>query len=292
MQSEFSTRPLEALLAAGHDVRFVMRPLARDRRREPILEPADALEHTLREPGREPFLLAAAAGLPRYLVGDASSPAVVDLVRRERVDALVVSFFNQLLRPPLLSRLAAGAINAHPSLLPAYRGPAPLFWTFRDARPQTGVSVHRVEAGEDDGAVFSRRAVDLPPGARGEDIISELSAAAADGLLGALGQLATARPRPQREAHATRAPRPSSSDLVVDPSLGARRVFSWVRGVGRWNRLTYDASGLSLRVVDADGVDEGGAPPGDYALIGDRLTLACGPDAVVLRVAGAAARAA
>lgn len=289
MQSEYSVAPLEALLAAGHDVRFVMRPLGRERRRDPLLE-----RHRERTPrGRalelartEPFVVAERARVPRYFVGDASSAPALRLYREERVDVLVVAFFNQLLRPAAFEGLPCGAVNAHPSLLPEYRGPAPLFWTFHDARTRTGVTVHRIGRGEDDGCVFQRAPVDIPFGTRGERLLPTLARAAARGVVDALGRLASGAcdTEEQDHARATRAPRPTSTEQQVNPSWDARRVFAFVRGVGRWNRLVFQAGDVCLRVIDAEHVDDRQRVPGDWALVGDTLVLACREGSVTLRV--------
>lgn len=287
MQSEFSTRPLRALLDAGHDVRFVMRPLSRDLRRAPVLSrDADDGETLARDEEKDPFALAARAGIPRFLVGDASSAPAQRLVEAERVDVLVVAFFNQLLRPALYERLPLGAVNCHPSLLPRYRGPSPLFWTFRDGCEETGVTVHRIDRGEDDGDVLLRAPEPIPFGVRGEELVRALGAHAARGAVKAIEGLAsgTLRPTPQDPRRATHAPRPTGEALLVDPSLPARRVFAFARGVGRWNALRFQAGGAPLRVLDAVSLDEEGRLPGDYALKGDTLILQCSPGTVTLRV--------
>lgn len=289
MQSEFSAAPLEALLRAGHDVRFVMRPLSRERRRDPVLE--RYRERTAREQATklmrtEPFVVAEREGIPRYFVGDASGAPALSLYRKEGVDVLVVAFFNQLLRPAAFEGLPCGAVNAHPSLLPEYRGPAPLFWTFHDGRSRTGVTVHRVARGEDDGCVFERIPIDIPFGVHGERLIPELGKAAAHGITLALERLASgaADAEEQDHARATRAPRPTARQQRVDPSWDARRVFAFVRGVGRWNRLVVQAGDVCLRAIDAEDLDEGRRPPGDWALVGDRLVFACREGSVTLRV--------
>lgn len=291
MQSEFSVRPLEALLAAGHDVRFVLRPLPRERRREPLLERYDgaalAREETRDDVRRlEPFAVAEREGIPRFVVGDASSEPALELYRKERVDVLVIAFFNQLLRPAAFEALPCGAVNAHPSLLPQYRGPAPLFWTFYDGQPQSGVTVHRVARGEDDGHVFRRTAVDVAFGMRGEALIPALAEAAATGVIEALQQLSrgTCDTEEQDHASATRAPRPDREQLRIDASWDARRLFAFVRGVGRWNRLLFSAGDVTLRCIDALRMDERGKVPGDWALLDDTLTLACREGSVTMRV--------
>lgn len=298
MESVFSVRPLEAMLQAGHDVRFVMRPVGPlATRNKPILRRHRGFDVAVRRmlgrkdaapTQRDPFAVAADADIPAWLVGDASTPDAVRLVRRERVDLLVIAFFNQLLKPSMLEAAPLGTINLHPSLLPAYRGPAPLFWTFRDGATESGLTIHRVAAGEDDGAMLSQDALPLPLGTPGEDLVDELADLSEKSLIGVLDALSRggARSTPQDETRATRAPRPQDHDLIVDASLGARRVFHFVRGVGRWNPLMVDVAGKRVRVIDAVELDDAPSNPGEVALIGDTVCLGCADGTVMLRAQG------
>jgi methionyl-tRNA formyltransferase len=295
MESVFSVRPLEALLAAGHDVRFVMRPIGGlETRTKGVLKRHRGFDVAIRralglarveEHKRNPLLLAARKDIPAYLVGDASCSAATALLAREKVDVVVVAFFNQLLKPSFFRVPPLGALNLHPSLLPRYRGPAPLFWTFKDGCDMAGLTMHRVAAGEDDGDVIAQEEVPLPFGTAGEDLVDELATRAAHMTVAAVDALAegSARPQPQDAAHKTRAPRPSEKDLLVDPSLGARRAYHFVRGVGRWNPVHVDVGGHRARVIDAVELEEGRKIPGQSALIGDLLHLGCDDGVVVLR---------
>lgn len=302
MESVFSVRPLEALLDAGHDVRFVMRPIGGvETRKKPIVKrhrgfdvavkKALGLTNTLEDAKRNPFIVAAARDVPAYVAGDASCPQAVELVRKEKVDVIVVAFFNQLLRPSLFQAAPLGAVNLHPSLLPRYRGPAPLFWTFRDGVAETGLTLHRIAAGEDNGDVLLQETVPIPFGMPGEDLVDELAARASRMTTTALEELVAGRiaGRTQDEAKATRAPRPTAPDLIIDPSMGAERIFTFARGVGRWNQLVAEvgggAGGVSgrVRVVDAVEVDTSRRIPGETALVGDLLHIGCDDGIVVLQ---------
>ena len=301
MESVFSVRPLEALLDAGHDVRFVMRPVGGvDTRKKPLLKRHGGFDVAVKralgfvrggggvsddDHKRNPFAVAARRAIPAYLVGDASCPAAVQLLRKERVDVVVIAFFNQLLRAPFLEVPALGALNLHPSLLPLHRGPAPLFWTFKDGLFEAGLTLHKVAAGEDDGDVVLQEPVPAPLGTAGEDLVDELADRAALMVVDAVGALAagTSSARPQDRERATRAPRPKDEDLLVDPALGAQRAFHFVRGVGRWNPLYVRTGSTRVRVVDALEVDETRRLPGETALTGDILHLGCHDGVVVLR---------
>lgn len=295
MESVFSVRPLEALLEAGHDVVFVMRPIGGiETRRKPVLKRHRAFDFTWRralgfsgdDAARNPLAVAADREIPAWLVGDASAPAPRALIEKTKPDLLVVAFFNQLLKGPVFQGLPLGAINVHPSLLPRYRGPAPLFWTFRDGREATGLTVHRLSPGEDDGDVLRAEEVPLPLGTRGEDLVDDLAERAARLVVDVVRGLeaGTLVGAPQDPAQATRAPRPTEGDLRVDPTMPARRLFHFVRGVGRWSPLWIEAGGRRLRVVDALEVDERRTMPGEHALLGDTLVLGTREGVVVLQV--------
>lgn len=293
MESVFSVRPLESLLAAGHDVRFVLRPIGPlASRTEPVFKRHRGFDLAMRKllglsddaHKTNPLAVAADRDIPAWLCGNASTPAVQNLIKKEKVDLLVIAFFNQLLKPEVFSIPRLGAINFHPSLLPAYRGPAPLFWTFKDGLEETGLTIHQIAAGEDNGAVHARLPIAVPAGTAGEDLVDDLADLAAAHVCRVVDAVAAgARGTAQDEAGASRAPRPKEADLVVDGSQSARRVFHFVRGVGRWNPLWCSATGARLRVIDAEGYDDA-RMPGEHAIVGDTLHLGCVDGVVRLRV--------
>lgn len=294
MESVFSVRPLEALIAAGHDVRFVLRPIGPlSSRTDPVFKRHRGFDLAMRKMlgfaddahRTNPLAVAADRDIPAWLCGNASTPAAQNLVKKEKVDLLVIAFFNQLLKPAMFTIPRLGAINFHPSLLPAYRGPAPLFWTYKDGVEQSGLTIHQIAAGEDNGAVHARLPVPIPLGMPGEDLVDILADVAANNVCAAVAAVAAgSRGEPQNEEQASRAPRPQEADLVVDGSQSARRVFHFVRGVGRWNPLWCAATGQRLRVLDADSFDDNARLPGEHALVGDTLHLGCADGVVRLNV--------
>ncbi len=294
MESVFSVRPLEALLAAGHDVRFVMRPIGPlASRNEAVLKRHRGFDLAMRRLlglkddtiHTNPLAVAADRDIPAWLCGNANTPQVQQLLRREKVDLIVVAFFNQLLKPAVLAIPELGAVNFHPSLLPAYRGPSPLFWTYKDGCETTGLTIHRIAAGEDDGAVLRRLPAPLPLGKAGEDLVDELADLAAAHIVAAVEDVAKGMPGDAQDPiAATRAPRPAEQDLIIDGAVPARRLFHFARGVGRWNPLWCSAVGDRLRVLDADSWDDSAALPGEHALVGDILHLGTVDGIVRLKV--------
>jgi methionyl-tRNA formyltransferase len=177
---------------------------------------------------------AAARGVPVF-AWPGRPPLPPDL-RAPRPDLVLVACFPHRLPAELTGWARGGCLNLHPSLLPRYRGPAPLFWQLRAGETATGVTLHRVSARLDGGDLVARRRVPLPEGASGpehEGLLGEEGAAlflealtaAADGVLAA---------RPQDEARASYQPAPGPADFEVPTTWSARRAYSFIRGTGDW----------------------------------------------------------
>ncbi|HEY9735637.1 MAG TPA: methionyl-tRNA formyltransferase [Trichocoleus sp.] len=147
-------------------------------------------------------------------------------------DAFVVVAYGQILSPQILAMPKLGCINAHGSLLPAYRGAAPIQWSLYHGEPQTGVTTMLMDEGMDTGPMLleSRLAVDLLDNA--VDVAKVLAAQSADLLVETLHQLAasTLTPRPQTEAQATYAPLIQKQDYELDWSKSAIALHNQVRG--------------------------------------------------------------
>jgi len=166
-------------------------------------------------------------------------------------DVACIACFDRLIREPLLSLPRLGFLNVHPSLLPAYRGPAPLFWTFRDGVRETGVTVHRVDAGMDTGPILAQAPLALADGLTGPEadhlaaaLGGELLVQALDGL--AAGALVS-RPQP---AVGWSNPLPGAEDFRLDPAWSARRAFNFMRGAAEWGiAFTVDLDGRTLALT-------------------------------------------
>lgn len=294
MESAFSVRPLEALLRAGHDVRFVMRPIGGlSSRQDVTLKRHRGFDLAMRRlvglgddaAIRNPLAMAADRDIPAWLVGNVNTSLVHKLFRREAIDLIVIAFFNQLLKPATYGLARLGAINLHPSALPRYRGPAPLFWTYRDGVDRTALTVHRLAAGEDNGNILVQRHVDIPLGLPGEDLVDELADISLSATPEAIDLVVDGAPgTPQDDAGATRAPRPGEADTMLTPALGATRLYHMARGLGRWNNLTMTVGDDRFRVIDGVGLEAGQTLPGDTAVIGSDLLVACDDGLVRLRV--------
>lgn len=170
-------------------------------------------------------------------------------------DVIVVACFPWLIPAAIAELPRNGAVNLHPSLLPALRGPDPLFWTFQQGWRDSGVTLHLLGDHFDAGAIVAQRESEIPPGVRlaaqervmgrlgGEMLIDALPRWA--GLLGAA--------RPQDEAKMTAAPNPSPADVLVETSWSAERAYRFIRGLSGIVESfeIRDPAGEIHRVTDA-----------------------------------------
>jgi methionyl-tRNA formyltransferase len=226
--------PLRALLAAGHEVRTV------------VLAGRSGLR-----PGA-PERVAVDAGVP--VVWVASAAEATAAMRATPPMVAVAACFPWRLRRAARAIPPLGVLNVHPSLLPAGRGPEPVFWTLRRGEPTTGVTVHRMDAGLDTGPIIAQRAMVTLDGVRAPDLERDLMTLGGQLLVEALPALeaGTLRPRAQPEAGASHAPAPSGSDWTMVTSLPAAWAWRFARGVAPLGGpLAVIAGGEMIPVADA-----------------------------------------
>ncbi len=286
MENVVSVRVLEALLTAGHDVRFVLKPVGGlIGRRQPLFERAEAARDDFLRRGLDPFVLAAQRGIPAWVVGDAGRPAVAEFVAGEELDLLVICFFNQLVPAAVFGAPAHGAINLHPSLLPRYRGPSPLFWMFKHGDLEGGLTVHQVVAGEDAGPIWAQRRVAVPLGATLDELLDILATRAGTLMQEAVLDVARGArtPTAQGPTPTVRARRPRARDRLVGGPMTAQATYCLARGMGRIHDLRVFGE-ERLRVVDGLGFTRGEALPADSAEVGDTAYVRCADGRALLRV--------
>ncbi len=286
MTGLFSMPPLEALLKSGHDVAGVVVPAAgwSDKQRRDIseLKPAPTfgslpivnpyLSRTIKE-------LAWEHSLPVFEILRLNSPATLDVLAALRPDVGCVACFSRRLPLPLLELPRYGFLNVHPSLLPAYRGPAPLFWALHDGA-ETGVTVHAMNAGMDTGDILAQRPVQLPDGSDADQADRMLASVGGELLVDVLQRLQCGPllRQPQPEI-GTPAPWPHDSDFEISAAWSVRRAYNFMCATAEWGRpylIQIGAQRLLLGSALAFSVDDQLAVP--FQLKGDvvRIQLADG----------------
>lgn len=239
---------LRALVAAGHEVAVVLTRPDRRRRRGAPPEPT---------PVRR---AAAELGLP--VVTPESSDAIVDALRGSGADCGVVVAFGRILAPAALETLPGGLVNVHFSLLPRWRGAAPVERAILAGDAETGVCLMRVEAGLDTGPVYDRTVVAVAPDDTTGTLRARLAAAGAALLVDTLPGLPTMVPVPQ-SGEAVTAPKVTVEEFRIDPrrddlATVGRRVRAGDPRPGAWLLV----GGERVKVLRVVAVAESGPEPG------------------------------
>jgi methionyl-tRNA formyltransferase len=145
--------------------------------------------------GRQPHLmsvraLAARCGALVVDAGDINSAEIIKVTQAYNPDFVIVMNFDQILKPPLISVARLGVINVHPSLLPSFRGPCPVFWALAEKAAKFGVSIHLIEDGAiDAGPVVDHKVASLDPSLSVAEITSRLFAIGAQLIRPLLGKM-------------------------------------------------------------------------------------------------------
>ena len=233
--------------------------------------------------------LAESEGLPVWTPEKISDPSVVAELAARSPDVAVVAAYGQFLKPNLLAVPRVATINIHPSLLPKYRGAAPVAWAIARGETETGVTVLHVTPAMDAGDMIVQERVPIRDDDTAETLEPRLAELGAALLDRALDLLVSGRaPRiPQDPAGVTFAPKLTKEDGRIDWLWPAAELRNRVRAFQPWpgSRTEFPAgSGRGLRVLEAS-VAEGRGEPGEI-LRADAggLVVAAGRDAVDLRV--------
>jgi len=206
------------------------------------------------------------------------APDAVDWVQGKHADVIVVVGYGQIIPASVFDYPKLGTVNVHASLLPKYRGAAPIQWAIANGETVTGVTTMRIEAGLDTGDILLAREVEIGPEETASELSPRLAGMGAELLIETLRGLeaGTITPRKQDNAAATYAPILKKKDGRVDWSRSARAIFNQVRGFDPWPGAftTFRGELLQLRRVRVAGGSAGG--PGRIEVAGRTLLVACG----------------
>jgi methionyl-tRNA formyltransferase len=157
-----------------------------------------------------------------------------ELFASHEAEAVIVVAYGRILPPAFLSAPRRGCINVHFSLLPKYRGAAPVNWAIVRGETETGVTTMQIDEGLDTGAIYLQRATSIGDTETAPQLLARLAEMGAELLSQTLVRLDELEPRPQREADATHAPILSREDGLVDWTLNATEIERRVRGFQPW----------------------------------------------------------
>ena len=261
---DFSVPVLDALVEAGHDVAAVYcqppRPAGRGKkdRPSPVQVRAEALGLNVR--------------YPKSLKGEAEQSEFAAL----EADIAVVVAYGLILPQVILDAPKAGCLNIHASLLPRWRGAAPIHRAIMAGDSQTGVCIMQMEAGLDTGPVLLREATNIAVNETTGELHDRLSQMGAALIVRALGGLDTFSPEVQPQQGVTYAAKIDKAEARVDWAQPAAQVSQLIRGLSPFPGAWCEVAGERVKLLGARVVDGRGAP----GQVLDGFTIMCSDTAV------------
>jgi methionyl-tRNA formyltransferase len=264
---QFAVPALERILAEGHEVQAVYtqpdRPKGRGRElsASPVKQVALARELAVRQPER------------------IRRPEVVREIAALAPEVMVVVGYGQILPQSILDIPPLGIVNVHASLLPKYRGAAPVQWAIARGESVTGVTTMKIDAGLDTGDILLARQTPIGPEETAAELAWRLSATGADLLAETLAGIRAGaiKPHPQDNSLASHAPILRKEDGLIDWNRTAREVYNRVRGFVPWPGAYTWFRGGQLHVWKARPAERAASgAPGALAVDGRRLLVSCG----------------
>jgi methionyl-tRNA formyltransferase len=224
-----------------------------------------------------PAEAAAAHGLEVVYGEDLGKDGAVELAERLAPDLVLSVFYRDLLPDRVLAAARLAALNLHPSLLPAYRGRAPINWVLVNGERETGVTLHHMTARADAGDIVAQRAIPIAPRETALTLYHKVEEAGIEILAGALPLVAEGRaPRtPQDLARSSYFGRRRPEDGRIDWSWPAERIDCLVRAVAPpWPGAFAEIEGRRAVVTAGEPAEPSTEPPGTVRRDGDRLLVA------------------
>jgi methionyl-tRNA formyltransferase len=258
----FAVPTLERAVEAGHEVLAVFtqpdRPKGRGQK--------DAMP-----PVKEAALL---LGLAVHQPERIRKPEVVEQLRALAPDAMVVVGYGQIIPQAILDIPPQGIINVHASLLPKYRGAAPIQWAIARGETRTGVTTMKIDAGLDTGDILLKWETEIGPEETAVELGARLATAGAELLVKTLAELGTIEPEKQDHAQASYAPILKKQDGRIDWSMSAEEIVNRVRAFEPWPGCYGSLRGQRFHIWKARQA-EGLFHQGHLQILGKKLYAGC-----------------
>jgi methionyl-tRNA formyltransferase len=261
---DFAVPTLDALVEAGHEVTAAYtqppRPAGRGKgeRPTPVQERAEELGTEVRS--------------PKSLKGEAEQQAFAEL----EADVAVVAAYGLILPQAILDAPMLGCLNVHGSLLPRWRGAAPVQRAIMAGDEATGVTIMQMEAGLDTGPMLLKRAVEIED-KNAAQLTDELAKLGAAMMVEVLADLPSFEPIPQPEDGVTYAAKISKDEARIDWSRSAKELQRHIQGLAPFPGAWFEVNGERIKVLAAE-LAGGHRGPGE--VLDDQLTIACGNGAL------------
>ena len=275
---DFAVAPLEAILKAGHEVTAVVTQPDRQKGRGREVQYSPVKECAL------------SYGIPVLQPLKIKEEDAVEELRKYPADIFVVAAFGQLLSEEILNMPRLGCINIHASLLPAYRGAAPIQWCVINGEEKTGVTIMQMAKGMDTGDILLQKEVVLDEKETGGSLFDRLMETGAELIVEVLPKIEAGELTPvvQKEELATYAGKITKDMGNIDFAKSAVTIERLIRGLNPWPSAFTHYKGRILKIWEADVVSEcanaeNPVPGTVIAMDKESFTLATGEGALRIR---------
>lgn len=275
---DFAVAPLEAILKAGHEVTAVVTQPDRQKGRGREVQYSPVKECALSH------------GIPVLQPLKIKEKDAVEELRKYPADISVVAAFGQLLSEEILNMPRLGCINIHASLLPAYRGAAPIQWCVINGEEKTGVTIMQMAKGMDTGDILLQKEVVLDEKETGGSLFDRLMETGAELIVEVLPKIEAGELTPvvQKEELATYAGKITKDMGNIDFAKSAVTIERLIRGLNPWPSAFTHYKGKILKIWEADVVSEcanaeNPVPGTVIAMDKESFTLATGEGALRIR---------
>ena len=235
---DFAATTLDALVEAGHEITLVVTQPDKPRGRKGELVPSDvnvyAQEH----------------GFPVFQPERIRRPENIEELRRYEADIMVVAAYGQILPREILEMEKYGCVNVHASLLPKYRGAAPIQWSILNGDKVTGVTTMQMGIGLDDGDILEKAEVEIGEETTGGELFDRLAVVGGKLIVQTLKDIeaGNVEPVPQVEAESTHVGMLKKEMGNLDWSRPARELKNYVRGLNPWPAAYSFLDGKMLKI--------------------------------------------
>ena len=272
---DFAVEALEALASSRHEVTAVFTQPDKPKGRGKAMQFTPVKEVALRE------------NIPVYQPKKVRDPEVIQKIRELAPDVLVVVAFGQIIPQEILDIAPYGCINVHGSLLPKYRGAAPIQWAVIDGEKESGVTIMQMGTGLDTGDMISRIVVPLAKDETGGSLFDKLAQAGAELLVQTLPSIfdgtATREKQPE-ESPTPYAAMISKKMGLLDFSKNAEELERLVRGLDPWPSAFTFINGKTLKVWKSSVLEKQAQEAPGTVIAADKggIQVACGQKVLVL----------
>ena len=267
---DFARTALEALIKAGHKIVLVVTQPDKPKGRSGKLQISDVKDCAIKN-GIEVFQ-------PEKIKEESS----VSFLKSIDADIYVVAAFGQIISKEILDIPRYGCINIHASLLPKYRGAAPIQQAILDGEKVTGVTIQQMNTGVDTGDILLQREYAISDDDTGGSLFDRLSILGADLVIEALDLIEKGKiiPRPQDESKATHCGKIKKDMGLIDWSWSAEKIERYIRGLNPWPSAYTYMDGRQLKIWKAYVSDEKGECATVLKVDKKSITIGCGEGSV------------